>query len=475
MPEPNAFGVLEAAAVQHQHPGATGLRDAVLSPMETLGQSISVIAPSTSPPMTIPLVFAVAGNGTWLAYLLATCSIYLVALCIRSFAQNSASPGSLYAYATSTLPPFAGALTAWALLFAYIVTASSLVGGFVNYGIVLLQTLTPWHGTTPLTAVLLGIFVIALSVWIAWRDVRISAQLMLWIEAISAILIVLVLGAILWRNGLHLDLQQFHLKGASIQGIRLGMVLAIFSFVGFESATALGAEAQEPLRTIPRAVLQSAILCGLFFIFSAYGETLGYRATGQNLSDTTAPFHLLSSLVGMPIFGPLVDVGVLISMFAAVLGCVTAGARVLLLMSHNRLCHHRLGRVHMHNKTPSSAVFLVGLLAGLPVLWLSAHGAGGAEIFGWMGSLATYGFITVYGLVAIALPIALYRRHQLRPAYVLLSVAATAAMLLALEGSLYPVPPRPYSWLPYLYLAYLATTLAWFVATKRHRGGPVSS
>ena len=201
--------------------------------------------------MTIPLVFAVAGNGTWLAYLLATFSVLLVALCICSFARHSASPGSLYSYAMSTLPPAVGALTAWALLAAYIATGSSVIGGFVNYGMVVLQTLTPYRGTTLLMPVGLAIFVTALSVFIAYRDVRISTRLMLWIEGTSALLIAIVLAAIFLQHGLHFDLQQLRLQNASVSGIRLGMVLALFSFVGFESATTLGSEAREPLRTIP--------------------------------------------------------------------------------------------------------------------------------------------------------------------------------------------------------------------------------
>ena len=438
-----------------------GLRHQVLSPMETLGQSISTIAPSTSPTMTIPLVFAVAGNGTWLAYLLATLSVLLVALCIRSFAKDSASPGSLYVYCTATLPPLAGVLTAWALLIAYIATGSSVIGGFVNYGMVVLETLTPYHAQTTLTPALLAVFVTALSLWIAYRDVRISARLMLYIEATSALFIAIVLVALFFRQGLHFDVQQFTLKGASVQGIRLGMVLALFSFVGFESATTLGHEAVKPLHTIPRAVLQSAILCGLFFILAAYGETLGYRPTGLSLGDTSAPFHLLSGMVGIPILGPLVDIGVLVSMFAATLGCITAAARVLLRMSQNGLCHTALCRIHIRNRTPHFAVLLTATLAGLPAAILSARGASGSDIYGWMGSFATYGFITVYGLVAIAMPIALYRKHRLGPAPLALSILATAAMLLALEGSLYPIPPRPYSWLPYLYLACIIGALLW--------------
>src|ERR1700683_5082455 len=102
-------------AQQNPAAGSYGLRREVLSPMETLAQSVSTIAPTTTPVATIPLVCALAGNGTWLAYVLATVAILLVALCIGKFARYSSSPGSLYNYASMTLPPWLGATTAWSL------------------------------------------------------------------------------------------------------------------------------------------------------------------------------------------------------------------------------------------------------------------------------------------------------------------------------------------------------------------------
>ena len=75
------------------------MRAGILSPLETLAQSVSTMAPTTTPAATIPLVCALAGNGTWLAYVLATTAVLLVALCIGQYARHSASPGSLYTYA----------------------------------------------------------------------------------------------------------------------------------------------------------------------------------------------------------------------------------------------------------------------------------------------------------------------------------------------------------------------------------------
>ncbi len=253
-----------------------GLRHNILTPWETLAQSVAAIAPATSPVLTIPLVFALAGNGTWVAYALATVQITLIALLIGALGRRSASPGSLYSYATDSLPPVFASIAAWASLLGYVATGSSIAGGFALYANVLLKALTG-HVASPSLLVLVCVVAAATM---AYRDVKLSARTMLWLEGVSVACIVMVLVLVLWKNGLHLDWPQLRLQGSSISSIRLGLVLAIFSFVGFESATALGHEAKEPLRTIPRAVLQCALGAGAFFILSAYAEVLGFRNSG---------------------------------------------------------------------------------------------------------------------------------------------------------------------------------------------------
>ena len=422
-----------AADVNHSASEASpsyGLRQHSLSPLETLAQSVSTMAPTTSPTMTIPLVFALAGNGTWLSYVLATCGVLLVALCISRFARYSSSPGSLYAYAASAFRSKAGEprstwwglVSAWALLLAYIVTGGSVTGGFINYANVLLQANTGHHAPPTLLAAIAILGATA----VAYRDVKISAQFMLWIEAISVSMILIVVGLLFWRHGLHLDAEQWRLKGVTPSNVRLGVVLALFSFVGFESATSLGSEAREPLRTIPRALIQSAVLSGVFFLVCTYTEVLGFHGSAQSFGDSPAPLRYLAGQVGARFLGPLIDVGAVVSMFACTLACITAAARVLLLMAHHGLAHKRLTHTHKRNATPGGAVLVVGLLMLLPTAALTLRGVSGSDIYGWMGSLATYGFITVYGQVTFALPFYLRVKQRLTTPVLLLSIAAHA-------------------------------------------------
>ena len=340
-----------------------------------------------------------------------------------------------------------------------------MIGGFYHYANLLLRDATGHVYST----VLLATLVTGISIWIAYRDVKISARLMLWIEAASVTVIVIVVLLLLVRHGWHLDGEQAHLRGMTGSGLRLGLVLALFSFVGFESATTLGSEARNPLTTIPDAVIRSAILAGAFFTICAYAEVLGFHAAGEDLGVSQAPMYLLARVGGVPVLGLLIDIGALVSLFAGTLACITAAARVLMLMAHNGLAHNSLRNTHARNQTPSRAVIITGVAALLPVAVLAARGASGLDVYGWLGSLATYGFIVAYALVCLALPRYLRSRGAFSPGAQIVPALAGLAMLLALVGNFYPVPEGPYGKLPYVYLAYLAGGLLWFLIRNRRK------
>ena len=158
-----------------------GLKSATLSPLETLGQSIANIAPTATPTVVIPLVFAVSGASTWLAYLIATVSILLVASSINQFARRSASPGSFYSYIITGLGPFWGSVTGWALLIAYIGCASAVTSGFSNYSNVFLKSV---FGFQIPAVLLIGLSVLA-AWYVAYKDIKLSARLSLGLEFAS--------------------------------------------------------------------------------------------------------------------------------------------------------------------------------------------------------------------------------------------------------------------------------------------------
>ncbi len=445
---------------KHVEHSSYGLKPAVLSPSETLAQSVALIAPTCAPVMTIPLVFALAGNGTWLAFIIATITIVLVAMNINQFARTSSSPGSLYTYIAAHMHPAMGMLAGWALLIAYVGTASAVAAGIAHYANVVLRDVFGVH----VFPVLLTALSCGVAAWLAYRDVQISARLMLILQAASVVLISFIAFGILFRHGLHFDTDQFTLRGVTPEKLRLGLVLAIFSSVGFESATSLGSEARDPLRSIPRAVKWSAILAGVFFFLCAYTEVLGFRGESETFDHSGAPLHVLAGKIGLPpLAGTFTDLGAVLSFFACGLACITAGARVLFLMGRHGALHSVLGEAHETNQTPHRAVLICSLATFLPAGILTLRGLGGFEIYGLLGTLATFGFVTAYILVSAAAPMFLKTEGRLTAQAIGISVLAVIAMGAALLGSVYPLPPPPYSTLPYVYLGLLAAGLAWSV------------
>jgi amino acid transporter len=136
-------------------------------------------------------------------------------------------------------------------------------------------------------------------------------------------------------------------------------------------------------------------------------------------------------------------------------------------MAHNGLAHGTFRTTHARNETPTFAVLATGIAAVLPVAVLAYRGSSGLDVYGWMGSLATYGFIVTYALVCAALPRYLRDHGTFRPGAQIIPWLAFTAMLSALIGNLYPVPEGPYGKLPYIYLAYLSAGLLWFFWQER--------
>ena len=444
-----------------------GLHSGVLGPVETLAQSVSAVAPSATPALTIPIVFVLAGNATWFVYLLATIAILLVGFCVSRFARISASPGSLYTYTSSTLPPICGAISAWALLLAYIATGASVAAGALYYAVIL--TLQFFHFAPSAIAVLA--IVCAIAAYIAWRDVKLSAELMLWIETISVAIILLILAALVFHFGLRLDWDQFRLKGIHFPSLGPALVLAIFSFVGFESATSLGAEARDPLRTIPRAVLLCVLLIGTFFMLCSYSEVLGFRFLGGKLSDSSSPMHQLAAVAGVSPLGVAIDVGAMVSMFACVLACITASSRLLMKMAHERLIPRAIERTNTRQGTPGAAISVAAALIFVPAVALTLRQVSALDIYDLAGSLSVFGFLTAYALMAAALPFARRAAGQHSRAIAAVSIATVISMLLIaafdLESATDAVHGRT---IPEIYLVYIVLGLLVYLFTrKRHK------
>jgi amino acid transporter len=439
----------------------TGLRSQCLPFSEVIAQSIANIAPSASPALAIPLVFATAGNATWLCYLFATIAVLLVGYHINHFAKRSASSGALYNYITEGLGPTTGFVSGWALVLAYLLTGGAVLAGVTNY----INAILGYAGIK--AAPLILTVITGLSAWyIAYKDIKLSAKLMLMMEAVSLGLIIVLGGIVFFKSGYKVDMAQLTLKGVSFDSLRIGLVLAFFSFVGFESATVLGDEAKNPLKNIPKAVLISGAIVGTFFVIIGYVEIMGFIGSVQKLNEVAAPLTVLADNNSVGFMGFLISIGAVISFWSCAVACTIAGARLLMTMGRHRILPNVLSRVHDNNDTPYVAVSSLGLVAILIPGILEVFNCGALDIFGWLGTIATLGFLLNYGMIVLAAPTFLYKRKELKAGHVIVAAISIIIVLIPIVGSIYPLPAYPYSMFPFIFLGWVVMAMLLFAVAK---------
>jgi amino acid transporter len=415
-----------------------------------------MIGPTITPVLIIPLMYAQAGEAGWLAYVFGAVTIGAVALNLNVFARRSASAGSLYIFAQRAFGGTGSLLVGWCLLWAYVFVALAGTMAFTVFFVSL--TASAKLSAPPA----LGVLICTGIAWfLSYRDVRVSTIALLVLEAISLTLIgILIVLIFVHHRGSWIDADQLSLHGATLSSLALGAVLAIFSLLGFESATSLGEEAHDPLRTIPRAVLASVILASLLFVIAMYAEVLGLRGAATPLDKLTTPLDALSDSVGAPFMKIPIDIGAVLCSLSITTAALNGSARALMTMGRNRLLPVVLARTHPRFETPHVALGVIS--AVLAVVGVSALvlGRAPADAFSDTATLCSYGFVIVYGAIAAGASLYLRRRGELRPVNVAVSVVAVLLLIVPAVGSVYPVPPPPGNWYPLVFLVYVACGIA---------------
>ena len=250
--------------------------------------------------------------------------------------------------------------------------------------------------------------------------------------------------------------------------IAFGVVIAIFSLVGFEAATAFGDEAKAPLVNIPKAVIWSLLLTGAFFVFITYMEVYGTHGYSQTLDQLTAPLNTLATIMHVGWLGVPISIGAMVSFFSLNLSCMNSGARVMFKMGSHKVFHESVGVAHAKNSTPHVASTVVAIMMAVVVTGLFIWHNNVTDLFGYVGTFGAFGFLGAYYLVSIAAPLYLKKIGELQPKHIIISVMAVLLLTVPAIGSVYTNPPltAPVKYFVYIFLAYFVAGLVMCLAQR---------
>lgn len=425
---------------------ALGLRHAIVI-------SVAVMSPAASVFFnTIPQAGAV-GAAIPLCYVIGFILALLVANQYSEFSREIPSSGSAYTFVTSGLGRRAGFITAWIGLIAVVL---GVPYSFILLGANLQVLVFRWFGLNLHWSfwfvLALGI-AFALCYWGVRESMNVDLTFLTFEIGVCLVLAIIVLFQVGQHGGL--SAAPFTLSPIPSNGdITVGIVLAVLSYIGFETAAALGEETRNPHRNIPRAVFGSMLVVGVFYVLMAYVGTIGYGINNMvnGFANDAAPFDTISRHYSGTVLVVLIDLVGVLSFFGAALAIINAGARIMYTVGRDGLFPHWMAWLHPRRQTPVGSIIVLcvfGLAIGLPLGFLMTP----IGAFGFLGTLDALFVLIIYALVCIA-SIVFFRRKA-RPRFNMFRhgiVPVLGTLLIVGIFSLLLIAPAtpPYNLIPYI-------------------------
>lgn len=223
---------------------------------------------------------------------------------------------------------------------------------------------------SPLGAKAVGVAVILLFAFANIFGLQIGAWLMRVLTALKlGLLAVIILWGFAMRLGNWSNFVPFaaqHAGSAPLFGALAGaMVAAFFSYGGWWDISKLAGEVRQPTRTLPRAFLYGVGIVTLVYLLTSavflYLVPIERATSGETFAAQAG--EVLFGRAGGQIFSGIVIISVLGSLLAVMM----TAPRVYYAMARDKVFFPSAAALHPRFNTPTRAIMLQALLAGLLV------------------------------------------------------------------------------------------------------------
>ncbi|UBI08336.1 amino acid permease [Corynebacterium coyleae] len=380
-----------------------------------------------------------AGPSVLLVYLLGGAVMYFILRALGEMSVRHPVRGSFAVYCREYLGGLGGYITGWMFAFEMMIVCLADLTAITIY-------MKFWFPTTPawvwITVTLLIISAANLAA------VRLFGELefMLTLIKVGAVVAMIIGGAAilifnigespeamgidnLWNDG------GFFANGFS--GMAASFILVLFAFGGTEIIGVAGAEAEDPDRSIPKAVNTVPMRILIFYVLSIL--VILMINPWRTINGDDSPFVQIFDTLGVSWAAALLNVVVLSASLSAINADLFSTGRVLAGLAKENLAPKSMAKTYRDVPVMTVAMLIVALIVGV---YLNQRYP---DIFGTIAALATFATIFVWLMILIA---HIASRREM-----------TAQEVQALK---FPVPFWPYGqWFAVAFILFTFGTMVW--------------
>lgn len=319
-----------------------------LTLVDAVAQSVGFMGPVFSMAFLVPLVvgiISVTGNGAGIAaplsVLIAAIGVLAIAWIVAQYAKRIHAAGALYDYVSDGLGSKIGAAAGFLYYVGLLFLGAGilvLIAGTIH------DTLAAEFGFEALSTQVWAILLLALVVATMFFGVALSTRTQLVLALLGIATVLLFALHVIVQVGADNKVGEAFSPSSAPNGwagIAFGIVYGVLLFTGFETSANLGEETSNPKRDIPRAVIGSVVIVGLFYLLVTYAQIAGY---GFNLdaigTNAGAPLFGLAAPsdaggYGSVLIGRWLELVVVLDMIAVLLGISVAASRGIFAMARD--------------------------------------------------------------------------------------------------------------------------------------------
>ncbi|MFX1513596.1 MAG: amino acid permease [Promethearchaeota archaeon] len=314
----------------------------------------------------------IAGPALLLAFIFNGLIATLIAFIYAELGSAIPEAGGGYTYAKQGLGHMSGFFSGWMSWFAITVAGSLYSLGFAAYFLEVLESVGIVFPDllVPILERIIALSAIVIFLLINQIGSSTMGKAELWISTIK----VLILGAFIFAGLLIVfskpnpssNITPFFPKGYS--AIFVAMGFTFIAFEGYEVIVQTGEEIYDPKTNIPKAVVLSIIMVIPIYVFVGLialtaTETPSGETTWQFLSDHEELGLLEAANKMIPTLGfIIIMVGGLLSTLSALNASIYSSTRVGFALGRDNLLPRKLAYVSPHNRTPTTSIWMTGLI-----------------------------------------------------------------------------------------------------------------